>query len=78
MTERKLREKHPNLCEVGEDESDNNGCEGALASTDDMASVDWNFDVAGGGGNNRAIGAARRVWVTVKVGQQMIGSIRRE
>lgn len=64
-----MREPSADLCEVSEDESDDNGCEGALSGTDDMTGVDGGFDVAGVGSNNRAVDAARRVWITVNIGQ---------
>lgn len=64
-----MREPRLGLCKVSEDESDDNSREGTLSCTDDMASVDGHFDVAGVGGNNRAVDAARRVGITAKIGQ---------
>jgi hypothetical protein len=46
---------------VCESESDNDGCEGALSSTDNVAGVHGDLDVAGRGGDDGAVGAARRV-----------------
>lgn len=64
-----MREPDVGLCEVSEDESDDNGCEGALSGTNDMTGVDGHFDVAGVGGNNRAVDAARWVGITAKTRQ---------
>jgi hypothetical protein len=47
-----------------EGESDNDSCERALSSTDNVASVDRDLDVAGRGGDDGAVGAARWVRVT--------------
>jgi hypothetical protein len=51
---------------VCEGESDNDGRERALSSTDDVASIDRNLDVAGRGRDDGVIGAAR--WVRVSAG----------
>jgi len=40
---------------MGEDESDNDGCEGTLSSTDDLAHVDRDFDVSGRGRDESTI-----------------------
>jgi len=64
-----MREPGVGLCEVSEDESDDNGCEGALPGTDHMTGVDGHFDVTGVRGNNRAVDAARWVGITAKTGQ---------
>lgn len=64
-----MREPRFGLCKVSEDESDDNSREGTLSGTDDMAGVDGHFDVAGVGGNNRAVDAARWVGITAKTGQ---------
>jgi hypothetical protein len=45
-------------------ESYNDGCKGAPSRTEDMTGVDGDFDVAGGGGNDCAVDAARWVWIT--------------
>lgn len=43
------------LCEVGEGEGHDNGSERALSSTDGVASIDRDFDVAGRGGDDGCV-----------------------
>jgi hypothetical protein len=49
---------------MSEDESEDNSCKGVLPRTNDMTGVDRDSDVAGRGGNDRAVDADGWVWVT--------------
>jgi hypothetical protein len=46
---------------MSEDESEDNSCKGVLPRTNDMTGADRDFDVAGRGGNDRAVDADGKV-----------------
>ena len=50
---------YPTLCKVGESESDNDGCNGALSGTDDLAHVDRDLTVRRLGRDNSTVHGSR-------------------
>lgn len=59
---------------MDETEGDYNRCERALSSTDDMASVDGNLDVAGRGADDRIVGGGRWVYRTTALVSKCVTS----
>jgi hypothetical protein len=70
------RRPSTDLCEVCEGESNNDGCERALSSTNSVASVDGNLDVAGRGGDDGAVGAVRWIQVPESVVSECTKNLR--
>lgn len=59
-----LESVYPTLCEVGESESDDDGCNGALSGTDHLTHVDGDLAVRRLGRDNGTVGGSRRITVS--------------